>query len=242
MMSLERDPFVPKGIMPSNYMMIDPGLSESILEASSGTELDLPSDPFKLLVATMLSQNTSGLNQLRALSNLEQLGLNPWDLAKLSPSSIQQAIRPAGMQRIRALKLNQLAHQLISKYQGRLESILALPIEPARKLLLELPGVGPKTADILLLFWARKPVFPVDRHIARIAIRLGLVTGRAGYEQIRSKLESMFHPQEYLRAHLGLIRIGREYCRPRNPRCHACCLARYCSYGLKAKSHGELPA
>ena len=193
-------------------------------------------DLFSILVATILSQNTSDKNSWRAFQRLrEKVGVSPGSLSKASIHEVEEAIRPAGLYRVKAPRIISIARIVSSELGGNLRRILELPLGQARRRLLEIPGIGPKTADVLLLFAARKPVFPVDTHVARVSKRLGLVEAGAGYEEIRRVLECMFDPEDYALAHKLLIMHGRSYCRARNPRCNACPLRNLCSWPNKNK-------
>ena len=189
-------------------------------------------DPFKVLVRTILSQNTSSKNEARAFRALEEeVGVEPERLAEADTSTIEECIRPAGQQKQRAARIKEVAKAILRSYGGDLWALLSRPLEEARRELMALPGVGRKTADIVLLFCASRPVFPVDRHIMRIAGRLGLVRPGAGYEEVRKAFEDLLEPGDYLFAHLALIRLGREVCRARRPRCRACPISDLCDYG-----------
>ena len=180
-------------------------------------------DPFRALVRTVLSQNTTFRNEVAAFRRLDgRVGVTPENIAEASEEEIAECIRPAGMHRVRARKLKALARAVLERYGGELGKVLEKPLEEARGELMSLPGVGPKTADVVLMFNARKPVLAVDRHIMRISKRLGLVGERAGYEDVRKRLEASVPPELYPEAHLALIRFGREVCRARNPRCPEC--------------------
>jgi len=100
--------------------------------------------------------------------------------------------------------------------------VLSLPFEEARESLMQLPGVGPKTADVVLLFCAEKPTIPVDTHVNRVSKKLGLAPANGDYETIRKSLQSLYNPEDYLAVHLLLISLGRKYCRARNPLCKQC--------------------
>jgi endonuclease-3 len=93
---------------------------------------------------------------------------------------------------------------------------------------MELPGVGPKTADVVLLFSANQPTIPVDTHVNRVSKRLGLAPANGGYEEVRLSLQSLFDPKDYLAVHLLLIAHGRKYCKARQPLCPECPLNTYC--------------
>lgn len=89
-------------------------------------------------------------------------------------------------------------------------------------------GVGPKTADVVLLFSANKPTIPVDTHVNRVSKRLGLAPAKGDYEDIRLSLQSIFNPEDYLSVHLLLITLGRKYCKARRPLCQKCPVNKYC--------------
>jgi endonuclease-3 len=93
---------------------------------------------------------------------------------------------------------------------------------------MEMPGVGPKTADILLAFVARNPVIPVDTHIARVTKRLGIAPPNANYEKTRTSLESLIPPKDRVRLHLSVIAFGREICKAPRPRCGICPVNKRC--------------
>ena len=189
------------------------------------------SDPFRVLVRTVLSQNTSYKNELKAFRALEErVGVEPEALASADLSAIEEAVRPAGQHRQRARRLKEIARLVLERYNGDLWPLLLRePVEEAREELMSLPGVGRKTADILLLFCARRHIFPVDRHIMRITARLGLLEGPVGYEAVRRLFEEALEgAEELLFAHLAFIRLGREICRARRPKCGSCPLADLC--------------
>lgn len=189
------------------------------------------SNPFETLVATVISQNTNDKNTMRAMENLKgRLGyLTPEKIIELSDEELEELIRPAGLHKQKARYLKLIAERLSG---GVLEEILSLETEEARNRLLEIPGIGPKTADVLLSFMGRETV-GVDRHIARVSSRLGISDG--SYEGTRRALMDIFDKKDYLRAHLLLIKLGREYCRPRNPRCGECPLRDICDFSHSLK-------
>jgi endonuclease-3 len=101
-------------------------------------------------------------------------------------------------------------------------------VDEARKKLMELPGVGPKTADVVLLFSANQPTIPVDTHVNRVSKRLGLAPANGDYEAVRLSLQSLFEPKDYLAVHLLLIAHGRKTCKAQHPCCHQCPVYDYC--------------
>jgi len=186
-------------------------------------------DSFKTLIVTIISQNTVDKNTARAFENLsKQFEINPEVLANAETSQIEQCLKVAGLYKSKAKAIKQVSKTILQEFHGSLESILSLPLEQARKTLLELTGVGPKTADVVLLFSARRPTIPVDTHVNRVAKRLGLAPISGGYEAVRESLQSLYDPKDYLAVHVLLISHGRKYCRARNPLCKQCPVNRLC--------------
>ena len=186
-------------------------------------------DPFETLVTTILSQNTADRNTARAFEALsKQFEITPEALAKVELSQIQDAIRPAGLYNSKAQAIKQAAVTILEKYHGTLQPVLSLPLEDARKALMQFPGVGPKTADVVLLFSAKKPTVPVDTHVNRVAKRLVFAPQSGDYEVIRKNLEALFDPSTYLAVHVLLIAHGRKTCRARHPLCNECSVNMYC--------------
>jgi endonuclease-3 len=122
---------------------------------------------------------------------------------------------------------------VLKQHKGKLDFINSLPLEDARNHLITFPGVGPKTADVVLLLSSNKSVFPVDTHINRVTKRLGFVELNANYEKIRASLEFLFDPEEYLSAHLMFIALGRKYCKARNPLHKICPIKKHCPRIMK---------
>jgi endonuclease-3 len=147
-------------------------------------------DPFETLVVTIISQNTAERNTARAFENLsKQFEITPEALAKLEPTQIEEAIKPAGLYKSKAKAIKQAASTILEKYHGTLQPILSLPLEEARKALMQFQGVGPKTADVVMLFSAKQPTVPVDTHVNRVAKRLGFASANGDYETVRKSLQ-----------------------------------------------------
>ena len=190
-------------------------------------------NPFEVLVTTIVSQNTNDKNTAKAMRRLKEIlgRIDPEGIERISLRELEDALRPAGLYRQKARVIKRVAALLRG---DRLERILEKDLEEARRELISLPGVGPKTADVLLSVTGRRPTIAVDRHITRVALRLGL-SRRGDYEEIRRSLMELFDPDDYLRAHLLLIKLGRVYCRPRNPKCGECPLRDICEYAKRAR-------
>jgi endonuclease III len=193
-------------------------------------------DPFNTLIRTILSQNTNWRNEDTAYRRLEEIiGVSSKTLAEAPLTKIAEAIKPAGMYNIRSRVIKQVSEQVLTKFDGTLAPTVSKPYPQAREELMTLPGVGEKTADVVLLFNAGKAVIPVDRHIARITKRLELVPANAPYDKIRATLEQSTPPETYLDTHIKLIQFGRDTCRAQNPKCPTCTLNTLCRQKAQLK-------
>jgi len=186
-------------------------------------------DPFQTLIITVLSQATADKNTARAFKNLSRrFSITPEALAKARVEEIENAIRVGGLYRNKSRIIKAISRVILEQFNGSLDFIHSLPLEEARKILLSIPGVGPKTADVVLLFCAGKPTIPIDTHVNRVSKRLGLVPPKADYEGVRQGLEALYSPENYLPVHLLLISLGRKYCKARKPLCKPCQVNRLC--------------
>ena len=147
-------------------------------------------DPFPTLIQTVLSQATNDKNRDRAFANLAQkYAIDPRTLAKARLLEIEKAIRVGGLFRNKSRVIKTLSRLILDRFDGTLDFVYSRSIEDARNLLMSLPGVGPKTADVVLLFSADKSVLPIDTHVNRVSKRLGLVKASANYENTRLTLK-----------------------------------------------------
>ncbi len=177
---------------------------------------------FEVLIATILSQHTTDVKAYEAYDSLSRrFNITPEALASASPIEVAEAIRVAGLQWNKAKAIIELS-SILRREPKFFEEIGRLDVNEARKRLIDLPGVGEKTADIVLLFSYGKPTFPIDTHIFRVSKRMGLRSDRNGYEKLRKRLLEVFPENRYLEAHILLIRLGREFCKPRKSKCDAC--------------------
>jgi endonuclease-3 len=182
-----------------------------------------PKSSFVTLIHTILSQNTTDRNSDRAMQELRQhYRIAPANLAKAKTSNLIRIIHPAGLYRSKANHIKASSDIIEREYRGKLTTILRLNYRTAKEKLTSLPGVGPKTADILLAFNAGHQIIPVDTHVSRIAKRLGIAPVNASYETIRSRLEALTLPSQRRDLHLSMIRFGRAVCKARKPLCEVC--------------------
>jgi len=195
-----------------------------------------PLPPVDELVSTILSQNTNDLNRDRAFDAL-RARFSSWEAVRDAPrAQVISAIRPAGLANQKGPRIQGVL-RAITRERGSLELgfLKELPIEEARSWLLRFKGVGPKTAAIVLLFSLGRPAFPVDTHIFRVTGRIGLRPQKMTVEQAHAHLEQVFPPEAYYAAHLNLIRLGREICQARKPRCPACPVRPQCVFEPKTR-------
>jgi endonuclease-3 len=186
-------------------------------------------DPFTTLVVTIISQNTNDRNTSRAFEKLsKRFRITPEALSNARTSDLEQCLRVAGLFRNKARVIKQVSKSITEDLGGDINVLLSLPLEQARRKLLDLPGVGPKTADVVLLFTGTHKTIPVDTHVDRVSKRLGLASEKAKNEIVRGSLESLYSPSDYLAVHVLLIAHGRTYCRARRPLCRECPINALC--------------
>ncbi len=210
-----------------------------LLEVYGEPEWRNPLPPLDELVSTILSQNTNDNNRDRAFAAL-RARFPTWEAVRDAPlQEVVAAIRPAGLANQKAPRI-QAVLRAITEQRGRLDLdfLRDWPPERVREWLMQFKGVGPKTAAIVMLFSLGQPAFPVDTHVYRVTGRLGLRPARISVEQAHETLAASFPPETYYAAHLNLIRLGREVCRARKPRCARCPLNDLCPFAAQ-NSSGE---
>jgi len=184
---------------------------------------------FEVMVGAILTQATAWRNVERAIERLKAAGaLSPEKLASLSEEELAELVRPAGFFRQKTRRLRALLRLI--RQHGDVEGLLSLPAGELRRKLLALPGIGPETADSILLYAAGYPVFVVDAYTKRILHRLGLLPDeKAGYEEVQELFEKELprDPKLYGEYHALLVRHAKDHCRTR-PRCPGCPLAPVC--------------
>lgn len=188
------------------------------------------------LILTILSQNTTDTNRDRAYRALQDKYSTWEDVLEGGVEVLEPVISPAGLGPTRSKRIMQILTS-VRKAGGPLlfENICRLPRDEAKKKLLALPGVGPKTASCVLLFSCGMAAFPVDTHIYRVCRRFGLVPEKVGRESSHEILEACFPEEDYLEIHLNLIRLGRTVCRPKTPLCRQCPLSAHCDHHAKMR-------
>ncbi len=156
-------------------------------------------------------------------------------LAAADPCAVEEAIRVGGLARAKAKAILAALRRLLEERGGyTLDFLARMPLAQARDYLTSFPGVGVKTANVVLLFSLGREAFPVDTHILRVAQRLQLVPRNATLARAALLLEPHVPRGEHAPLHLNMIRLGREICRPRNPRHADCPLLPVCPEGRRA--------
>lgn len=180
---------------------------------------------FEMMVGAMLTQNTSWRNVSRAISNLRQADLlDPHALHGVPLAELEELIRPAGYFRVKARRLRSLLDFLVERYDGSLDAMFQTSLPELRRELLAVHGVGPETADSILLYAGGLPSFVVDTYTQRVLARHGWIGFDADYHQVQDYVEGEL-PQDvamYNEFHALLVRLGKDYCHKSNPRCAEC--------------------
>jgi endonuclease-3 len=198
-----------------------------------------PLPPLDELVSTILSQNTNDSNRDRAFVSLKD-HYPTWEAVRDAPTNeVIETIRIAGLANQKGPRIQAVLESItVQKGKLTLDFLKEYSAENAYNWLLQFKGVGPKTAAIVLQFSLGKPAFPVDTHIYRVSGRLGLRPQKMTVEKAHEHLASEFPPETYYAAHLNIIRLGREICQARKPRCKICPLQKFCDY-YKENFHGS---
>jgi endonuclease-3 len=195
-----------------------------------------------ILVHTILSQNTSDTNSSAAYRSLRRQ-FPSWNQVMRAPlHDVEKSIRASGLSRVKAPRIqNILRHIKADRGKIDLEFLKDITPQRAYDYLMNFKGVGPKTTNCVLLFSFGMPVFPVDTHIHRIAIRIGLIPHTCHAEAAHALLKEMIRPADRYEMHVLLITHGRDICKARNPLCHRCALAELCAYPLP-RTRAQRPA
>ena len=203
--------------------------------------LDPPrrSEPLEELVLTVLSQNTSDVNSGRSYTALRQRFPDWEDVAAAPTRLVADAIRPGGLADTKAPRIQAILEE-IRRRQADLDLswMRRAPDAEVRAYLTSLPGVGPKTAACVLAFALGRPALPVDTHVFRVAGRLGWLPPGTTAAGAHGVLESLVPQEMRVSMHVGLIRLGRQICRPGRPRCEVCPLRRLCPTAPLVLSRG----
>jgi len=181
--------------------------------------------PFEIIVGAILVQNTSWTNVARAIENLRRAKLlTPRAIENVPAPRLSRLIRSSGYFRQKTKKLKNFASFLSREYQGSLAKMFRASTATLRDQLLSVHGIGPETADSILLYAGNHPVFVIDAYTRRMLERHGLASAKLGYEDIRQLFERNLPPDAtlYNEFHALIVHTGKHFCRPREPRCGEC--------------------
>ena len=195
------------------------------MEARYGPTGWWPGDtPFEIAVGAVLTQNTAWSNVEKAIDNLnrEKL-LSARAIVECPLDRLETALTPSGYFRVKARRLRSFCEYLLTRYAGNMRRMQRRPLETLRPELLDVHGIGPETADDILLYACGKRVFVVDAYTRRIFSRHGIVDPNIPYEDLRRFFEHNLEPDLHLYSeyHALIVYVGKDYCR-RAPRCAAC--------------------
>jgi len=214
---------------------MDPERVRAVYEhlfAAYGPQHWWPADSaFEVMVGAVLTQNTAWTNVERALQRLaERIPLRAESILELPHAELADALRSAGYFNVKARRLRSFCDGYLEA--GGLEGLSALATPHLRRQLLGMHGVGPETADDMLLYAFGRPVFVVDAYTRRVFARLGLIEHETGYETLRAAFEDALGPDADLfnEYHALIVRHGKARCRKR-PDCPGCCLRSICPAG-----------
>jgi len=181
--------------------------------------------PLEVAIGAVLTQNTAWSNVEKAIANLKTAAMiDVRRLSTMHEKHLAKLIRPAGYYNIKARRLKNLLDMVVDSFSGDLSALFRLDKDELRSVLLEVNGIGKETADSICCYAAGKLVFVVDAYTKRILLRHIIIDGNASYDGIQAIFESKLpqDPSVYKDLHAHIVFIGKDYCRPRNPRCDAC--------------------
>jgi endonuclease III related protein len=181
--------------------------------------------PFEVIVGAILTQSTAWGNVELAIANLRAGKLlTPAAMARVRTARLAALVRPSGYFRQKAKKLKAFVRFLQAEYGGSLRKMFLTPTMELREKLLSVHGIGPETADSILLYAGNHPVFVVDAYTHRIFGRHGITDGKPEYEKVRAFIEASIPPRPELfnEFHALIVNTGKIWCRKSAPRCEGC--------------------
>lgn len=196
------------------------------LLAALGPQNWWPGDSrFEMMVGAVLVQNTAWKNVQRAIENLRAADvMEPAALYAVPEGELAELIRPSGYFQVKTRRLRHLLRFVMEEYQGSLDAMFRTDLATLREQLLAVHGVGPETADSILLYAGQMPTFVVDTYTHRVLARHGWIGYEADYHEIKDYFESVLPADVplYNEYHALLVRVGKDYCRKTKPKCEEC--------------------
>jgi endonuclease III related protein len=181
--------------------------------------------PFEVSVGAILTQNTNWSNVENAITNLKENNLlSPHGIYGLSLKQLAALIRPAGYFNVKAQRLRYFLEFLMNDYHGKMVNMVSEDVHQLRGKLLRIHGIGPETADSILLYALKKPVFVIDAYTKRVLSRHGIMTSERSYDEFQELFHSSFRKDVrlYNEYHALFVRVGKVFCKKRNPLCGKC--------------------
>lgn len=202
-----------------------------LLEEEYGRKHWKRHDGMDELISCILSQSTTDANRDRGFSALKAQYPTWSDVHHAIEDELVETIRPAGLANTKAPYIQgSLATIFEERGEYNIDFIEEMPVPEAKKWLQNLPGVGPKTAAIVLCFGYNRPAFPVDTHVHRTGKRIGLLPPKISANKAHEHMEAIVPDEEFYAFHLQLIYHGRAICKARNPQCEECPIKQHCDY------------
>ncbi len=184
--------------------------------------------PIAELILTVLSQSTNDRNRDVAYLRLRER-FSDWESVRDAPvDEVEEAIRPGGISKVKSARIKAILRAIEPTGDLSLDGLAAMTVAEAEAYLTALPGVGRKTAACVLLFALGMRDVPVDTHVSRVGMRLGLMRQGASFTEMHDEMLAITPPGQELELHINLLRHGRRTCHARRPECGACALARMC--------------
>ncbi|MDD5565938.1 MAG: endonuclease III domain-containing protein [Candidatus Omnitrophica bacterium] len=186
--------------------------------------------PFEVIIGAILTQNTNWQNVTKAISNLTHAkAITAHTLYSLSRKRLAELIRPAGYYNIKSERLECFLKFLFTRYGGSIRKMRNQRLDALRLQLLSVKGIGPETADSILLYALGKPVFVVDAYTRRIFTRHSLIKGDEDYHVIQNLIMKNLkkNVQLFNEFHALLVEVGKKFCRKKKPRCVRCPLQQF---------------
>ena len=177
--------------------------------------------PFRILIATILSARTKDENTTKAADKLFKLYGTPQKLAKAKVKDVEKVIKSVGFYHVKSKRIIEVANLILSKYNGK------VPADIDK--LVDMPGVGRKTANCVLVYAFEKPAIPVDTHVHRISNRLGLVDTKMP-EETEMALREKIPKKYWLDINNTFVMYGQNICKPISPMCDVCMIRNVCEY------------
>jgi len=184
-------------------------------------------DPFKILISTILSARTKDANTKEATETLFAKYKTPEDLANADQEEIEKLIYKAGFYRVKAVRIKEVSQILLDRYAGKVPKDF--------EDLVNLPGVGAKTANCVLVYAFKIPSIPVDTHVHRISNRLNWVNTKKP-EETEAELKKKIPKEHWLRINSTFVKFGQQLCLPNNPKCESCPISEVCPKDFSMES------